>query len=189
LKAHWGVIAGAGFFTTAVWTWRGLVTYYAVFVIDRASRRVEIVGSTPHPTELFMQQVMRRVTAADDGILVDHRMLICDRDWGMEPRRATTAWRRRHPRGPDTGARPERECSRRAIRSAIKGDCLDRVIPLGERHFRRAITECVEHDHLERNHQGLDNRLITGTPAADRAGPVRRRSRLGGLLNYYERAA
>ena len=43
--------------------------------------------------------------------------------------------------------------------------------------------------HLERNHQGLDNRLITGTPVADAAGRVRQRSRLGGLLNYYERAA
>jgi len=27
LKAHWGAIAGADFFTTEVWTWRGLVTY------------------------------------------------------------------------------------------------------------------------------------------------------------------
>ena len=38
------------------------------------------------------------------------------------------------------------------------------------------------------NPQGLDNRLIMG-PAADAARPVRRRSRLGGLLDYYERAA
>jgi putative transposase len=49
LRAHWGVIAGADFFTTEVWTWRGLVTYYTVFVIDLASRRVHILGSTPHP--------------------------------------------------------------------------------------------------------------------------------------------
>ena len=49
LKAHWGRIAGADFFTTEVWTWRGLVTYYTVFVIDLASRRVQILGSTPHP--------------------------------------------------------------------------------------------------------------------------------------------
>jgi len=63
------------------------------------------------------------------------------------------------------------------------------MIPLGEWHFRRAITAFVEHYHLERNHQGLDNRLVAGTPAIDAAGRVRRRSRLGGLLNYYERAA
>ena len=41
----------------------------------------------------------------------------------------------------------------------------------------------------ERNHQGLDNLLIAGSPANDLAGRVRRRSRLGGLLNFYERAA
>jgi hypothetical protein len=30
LQAHWGAIAGADFFTTEVWTWRGLVTYYTL---------------------------------------------------------------------------------------------------------------------------------------------------------------
>ena len=59
LRAHWGAIAGADFFTTEVWTWHGLVTYYTVFVIDLASRRVQIVGSTPYPNDLFMRQVSR----------------------------------------------------------------------------------------------------------------------------------
>ena len=80
LRAHWGAIAGADFFTTEVWTWRGLVTFYTVFVIDLASRRVQIVGSTPYPDEPFMQQVVRTLTAAEDGLLVQHRVLICDRD-------------------------------------------------------------------------------------------------------------
>jgi putative transposase len=86
-------------------------------------------------------------------------------------------------RAPNANAHAER-----CVRS-IKEECLGRMIPLGERHFRRAMTEFVEHDHLERNHQGLDNRLIMRMPVADTARPVRRRSRLGGLLNYYERAA
>jgi helix-turn-helix protein len=30
LEAHWGVIAAADFFTTEVWTWRGLAAYYSV---------------------------------------------------------------------------------------------------------------------------------------------------------------
>jgi hypothetical protein len=42
LNAHWGAIAAADFFTTEVWMWRGLVTYYTVFAIDLASRRVQI---------------------------------------------------------------------------------------------------------------------------------------------------
>lgn len=87
LRAHWGVIAGADFFTTEVWTWRGLVTYYSVFVIDLASRRVQLVGSTPHPDGLFMRQVTRTLTAMD-GLLSAHRVLICDRDhkWSADVR-------------------------------------------------------------------------------------------------------
>jgi putative transposase len=80
LRAHWGVIAGADFFTTEVWTWRGLVTCYTVFVTDLASRRVQMVGSTPYPHDGFMRQVVRTMTVAEDGLLRQHRLLICDRD-------------------------------------------------------------------------------------------------------------
>jgi hypothetical protein len=69
LRAHWGAIAGADFFTTEVWTWRGLVTYYTVFAIDLASRRVQILGSTPHPQALFMEQAVRTLTMADTGLV------------------------------------------------------------------------------------------------------------------------
>src|SRR5438093_8006237 len=87
-RAHWGAIAGADFFTTEVWTWRGWVTYYTLFVIDLASRRVQIIGSTPPPNELFMRQVSRTWTTTDDGLLGDHRVLLCDRDrqWSGEVR-------------------------------------------------------------------------------------------------------
>ena len=68
-------------------------------------------------------------------------------------------------------------------------ECLDRLIPIGERHFQRAVREFVEHYHRERNHQGLYNALIAGAPIIGAVGRVRRRPRLGGLLNYYDRAA
>src|SRR5262245_42882033 len=77
LRAHWGAIAGADFLTTEVWTWRGLVTVYTVFVIVLASRRVHVLGSTQHPDEAFMRQVTRNLTMADTGAC---RVLICDRD-------------------------------------------------------------------------------------------------------------
>jgi putative transposase len=66
VRAHWGAMAGADFFTTEVWTWRGRVTYYTVFAIDVASRRVQVLGSTPHPEALFLQQVVRTLTMAED---------------------------------------------------------------------------------------------------------------------------
>lgn len=57
-----------------------LRTFYTVFVIDLASRRVQIVGSTHRILNgLFMRQVGRTLTATD-GLLSDRRVLICDRD-------------------------------------------------------------------------------------------------------------
>ena len=74
----------------------------------------------------------------------------------------------------------------------INSECLDKLVPLGERHLRSAISEFIEHYHLERNHQGLDNRLITAAAAnenVDLTAPIARRERLGGILNYYYRRA
>jgi hypothetical protein len=79
--------------------------------------------------------------------------------------------------------------TRNASWGRSKKNAFDRLIPIGERHFRRAVAEYVEHYHRERNHQGLDNRLISGPPMIQMASRVRRRQRLGGLLNFYEQAA
>ena len=189
LRAHWGAIAAADFFTTEVWTWRGLVTFYTVFVIDLASRRVQILGSTPHPEALFMQQIVRTLTMAEGAAVQAPKVLICDRDrkWSGDVRRrlgdAGIGVVLTPERAPNANAYAER-----FVRS-IKEECLDRLIPIGERHFRRAVAEYVEHYHGERNHQGLDNCLISGPALVTMTSRVRRRPRLGGLLNFYERAA
>ena len=44
---------------------------------------------------------------------------------------------------------------------SIKGECLDRMIFIGEASLRRAVHEFMAHYHAERNHQGLGNRLIS----------------------------
>ena len=73
---------------------------------------------------------------------------------------------------------------------SIRRECLDRFVPLSERHLRTAVTEYVVHYHTERNHQGLGNELITPLPAsANDTGPIVSRERLWGILNYYCRAA
>jgi transposase InsO family protein len=115
--------------------------------------------------------------------------LICDRNWkwsGDVRRRLDESGIRvvlTPERAPNANAYAER-----FVRS-IKEECLDRLIPLGERHCRRAIAEYVEHYNRERNHQGLENRLISAQPTMPMAGRVRRRPRLGGVLNFYQRAA
>ena len=80
LEAHWRAIAGVDFFTTEVWTRRGLVTVSTAFVIDLASRQVQILGSTPHPEVLFMQQIVRTPTMAEESAMHAPHMSICDRE-------------------------------------------------------------------------------------------------------------
>jgi transposase InsO family protein len=189
LRAHWQALCAADFFTTEVWTVRGLVTYYTVFVIELHSRRVQILGSTPYPDETFVIQTMRQLTNEIDGALGENRLLICDRDrkWSAAVERflATAGVRiiRTPFLAPNCNAHAER-----FVRS-IREECLNRVIPLGERHLRRVLAQFMVHYHGERNHQGLGNELID-RPAQQRAdGPVRRRERVGGLLSYYYRNA
>ena len=41
----------ADFFTVEVWGPRGLVTFYVFFVIELATRRIQIAGITPGPND------------------------------------------------------------------------------------------------------------------------------------------
>ena len=67
LRAHWSALLAVDFFTTEVWTVRGLVTYYTVFVIELHTRRVHVLGSTPYPDEEFVIQTMRELTDPTEG--------------------------------------------------------------------------------------------------------------------------
>ena len=88
------------------------------------------------------------------------------------------------PRSPNLNAHAER-----FVRT-IKESCLDRLILFGEVGLWKAIRELVAHYHRERNHQGLGNRLIAPETCLSAHGrPIRRRQRLGWMLNYYHRAA
>jgi len=190
LKAHLGVTAATDFFTVEVLTLTGLVRYLVLFVIDLETRRVQIAGIVPQPDGRWMKQIARNLTDSVDGFLKGKRYLIHDRDplftdefRGVLEDAGVTCLRL-PARSPNLNAYAER------FVLSIKSECLSKLVPLGERHLRLAVTEFVEHYHLERNHQGRDNRLLTkpATPANDNS-PVLRRERLGGLLNFYFRRA
>jgi len=74
------VIAATDFFTLEVWSPRGLVTYYALFVIHLSTRSVHLAGVTTAPNGAFMNQVARNLTDVDDGVLLNKAFLIVGRD-------------------------------------------------------------------------------------------------------------
>jgi putative transposase len=114
LKAHWKVLAASDFFTVEVWTGRGLVTHYLLFVISLADRTVKIAGITTHPDESWMLQIARNVTDSQAGALHSKWYLIIDRDtkyskqfWRLI-RDAGTNVIRLPPRSPNLDAYAER---------------------------------------------------------------------------------
>jgi putative transposase len=192
IAAHMAVLAGVDFFTVEVLTWRGLATYYVLFFLHLESRRVTVAGITRHPTEAWMEQMARNATDEASGHLRQHRYLLHDRDTKFCAAFRSTLETGNvkclalPPRSPNLNAFVERW-----VRSA-KQECLSKLILFGEGSLRRALNEFVEHYHAERNHQGKGNVILFPSAVARHAidgSMVHRRQRLGGLLNYYSRAA
>jgi putative transposase len=190
LKAHWDVLAAIDFTTIEVWTRGGLVTFYLLFVMELASRRVQLAGCTSHPTEAWMMQVGRNLTDPLDGFLRHKRYLLMDRDskhcqaFRDMVEQAGPRCVRLPPRSPNLSAHLER------FMRSIKEECLGRMILFGESSLRNAAQEFISHYHAERNHQGLGNRLIElGEEASRTTGKIVCRKRLGGMLRYYYRRA
>jgi putative transposase len=190
LSTHCDVLASVDFTTIGVWTKKGLVTYYLLFFMELATRRVHLAGLTMHPDEEWLLQVARNMTDAEVGFLRGKRYLLMDRDSkfselfrgtlravGVKPVRLA-------PRSPNLNANIER------FMRSVREECLDRMIFFGEKSLQAATTSYVEHYLRERNHQGMDNRLlIPGREVGEKAGEVVCRERLGGLLRYYYRQA
>ena len=190
LKAHWKVLSASDFFSVEVWTGRGLVTHYLLFVISLADRVVKVAGITTRPDEAWMLQMARNLTDCVGGALQRKQYLIIDRDtkYSDQFRRMIrdngTKVIRLPPMSPNLNAYAER-----FVRS-IKEECLDRMIFVGQASLRRAVDEYLEHYLMERNHQGLKNHLIRPTRSVvPNDGEVHRRPRLGGMLNFYCRVA
>ena len=80
LKAHWKVLAAGDFLTAEIWTTRGLVTHYLLFVISLADRVVDLVGITTRPDEAWMLQAGRNLIDAESGAMRGKGYLILDRD-------------------------------------------------------------------------------------------------------------
>src|ERR1700730_9101866 len=190
IRTHLALLVGTDFFTAEVLTLRGLLTFSVLFFIHLESRRVDIAGITVQPDEPWMQQIARNVTMEGCGALRDCRYLLHDRDTKYtQAFRAIIASGEVKPlvlpaRSPNLNAYAERW-----VRS-VKEECLSKVVLIGERSLRRALSEYVEHFHAERNHQGKGNVLLFPRDThICREGPVQSRERLGGLLRYYHREA
>ena len=190
LRAHWDCLAAIDFTTVEVWTKGGIVTYYLLFVMEIATRRVHLAGCTTSPDDLWMKQIARNLTDCEDSLLAGTRYILMDRD-----SKSTPGFRdyleiegvesvRLPSRSPNLNAHIER------FMRALKSESLSRMIFFGEKMLRHAVHEFLAHYHEERNYQSLENEIIDPGEEIGRAeGVIDCRERLGGMLRYYYRNA
>ena len=186
ISSHLDVTWATDFFTEEVWTLGGLITFYVLFFIHLGSRRVYIAGCTPHTNAPWAMQQARNFSMLLNDIPDLCHYLIHDRDTSFIPFDHVI-----RTDGIKVIKTPIQspQCNSYAERFVLESrETLNKMIPLGEHHFRH-ILKCIEtHHNRERPHQGLCNRLIED--AGEKAcGGIQCRERLGGMLRYYYRKA
>ena len=191
LKMHWDTLYACDFFSVEALGPFGTVRYMVFFVIELKSRAVEIAGIAVEPGEEWIKQAARNLTYPVDGFLRGAKYLVHDRD----PLFSDAFIAILKAGGVKSVKIPAQSpnCNPYAERfvKTIKYECRKQFVIFGERHLQHLIKEFMR--HTERFHQGLGGKLIKGQPGSTNdngsSGSIVRRSRLGGLLNYYHREA
>jgi putative transposase len=161
------------------------------FAMEVASRTVHILGVTTHPDAGFAVQCSRELLMRLGERAGDFRHLIRDRDAkytaAFDAALASAGIRTllSAPQCPRMNAHAERFV--RTTRISVT----DRMLILGERHLRHVMRQWEEHYNTERAHMALAGRAPADDPKVIPfpAGHIRRRARLGGLLNTDHSAA
>jgi len=190
IKDHMHNTAATDFFTVEAITPQGLITYFVLFFIHHASRRVCLAGITTNPNEPWMMQAVRNETMDVIGFLDGMKYVIHDRDGKFCPafdgvlKSAGKVPVKLPARSPNRNAFAERWIQ------SCKQECTRRILVIGEEGVWHAVQEYLAHYHLERPHQGLGNCAPdVGSEPVITSGAVECRQRLGGLLRSYCRAA
>jgi putative transposase len=193
LRSHAEALYACDFFGVEVLSLFGTVRTLVFFVMHVKSRAVRIAGVRIAPDGAWMKQVARNLLDPVDGFLRDARYLIHDRDplftkaWTAILKTAGVACVPIPAQSPNCNAHAER-----FVRT-VRTECLNHFVIFGERHLRHLLHEFIEHYLTERYHQGIGGRIIQPDlwPSNDKPtlDGVKCRSRLGGVLNSYRRAA
>jgi len=159
---------------------------YVLFVIEVATRRVHVMGVTPHPVGDWVAQQARNLLMSLEDRVGLFRFLLRDRDTKF-----TAAFDavfmaegirvlRTPVRAPRANAYAERWVG------TVRRELLDRMLIFGRRQLVLVLAEYADHYNGHRPHRALGQAppLGPGEPVVlTPAGRVVRRDRLGGLIH------
>jgi putative transposase len=169
---------------------------YVLAVIEHRTRRIRLLGATVHPTASWVTQAARNLVVDLEDVGCRARFLIRDRD-GKYPGLFDTALADAGIKTVLTGVRmPRMNAIMERWVLTCRRELLDRTLIWNQQHLRRAMREFETFYNKHRPHQGIANACplnplplpITDPDRITRLD-VRRRQRLGGILNEYQHAA
>jgi transposase InsO family protein len=169
---------------------------YVIVIIEHSSRRIRVLGAAAHPTAAQVTQAAKNLVMDLDDAGSSARFLIRDRD-GKYPALFDTILADTGIQVVLTGVRIPRMNSimERWIKTC-RHELLDRTLIWNQRHLLHTLREYEQFYNAHRPHQGIANARPLHPlpqPITDQAKisdlDVRRRQRLGGILNEYHQAA
>jgi putative transposase len=157
---------------------------YVLAVIEHGSRRVRLLGATAHPTASWVVQAAKNLVMDLQDAGYQARFLIRDRD-GKYPQLFDAVLRM--PRMNSIMERWVQTCRR---------ELLDRTLIWNQHHLLHTLREFERFYNEHRPHQGIAGARPLHPLPSPITNPnqtaqlnIRRRQRLGGILNEYEHAA
>ncbi len=193
LRAQAQAIIAADFFEASTLSGARL---YVLAIIEHATRRVRVLGATTHPSAAWVAQAARNLAMDIQDAGYQVKYLIRDRD-GKYPALFDAILA-------DTGIAvvlsgvqiPRTNSIMERWIQTCRHELLDRTLIWNQTHLLHALREYERHYNAHRPHRGIANTRPLRPlpqPITDQASithlHIRRRDRLGGLLNEYEHAA
>ena len=156
VRNHAGCVLASDFFVVVTATFRIL---YVFVVMEVGTRRILDWNVTAHPTADWTTQQFRMIARGDQA----HRFVIHDRDtiYSEDVDRSLEAMGLTVLKTPVRAPQANAFCER--VIGTIRRECLDFMIPLGERHVRAILREWVRHYNRGRPHASLGPGIPEGS--------------------------
>jgi putative transposase len=193
LRSQANALLACDFFETVTLSGARL---YVFAVIEHASRRIRILGATAHPTAAWVTQAAKNLVMDLEDAGGRARFLIPDRD-GKFPALFDTVLADAGIEVVLSGVRMPRMNSimERWVQTC-RHELLDRTLIWNHQHLLHALREFEQFYNGHRPHQGIANARPLHPLPAPITDPgeiarldIRKRDRLGGILNEYQHAA